>query len=323
MARDYATTPMTIWDDDTFLDLTPAEQHLHFVLQAHPGLGYAGVTDWRPARIAALASGWTASDVEAAAKGLERAGLLVVDEATEEVFLVRFLFDDGLMKQANMAVAMLRAYRLVASRTLRGVIVWVLRRLHMERPNLAGWKGEGVLELLDKPSIDPSIHPSIHPSSDPSVDPPVDPSDTGDGTLPMTHPMRGATQQAPNNPNTQPSTSGARSDADPASPPSDDASQQAAPPDGKPKAKRGTRLPADWQPTRELVEQMRGECPGVDLKAEHLKFVDHWLSKSGSNATKLDWPRTWCNWMRTARDRMPRRDEPTRGQTMWDREAGQ
>jgi hypothetical protein len=326
MPREFATVPLALWDDDAWLNLTPAAQHLYLVLSTTPGLTHAGVADWRPARLAARAAGWTSEDVVSAGKELQGAGQVVIDESTEEVLLVRFLADDGLMKQPNMAVAMLRAHSAIASRTLRGVVVWVLQRLREASPDLAGWGGKGVLELLDRPSIDPSAKGS----DDPSPDPPDNPSRGAGGTLPETLPgtlpERGATLLAPSSCTSHPSPSGSLAAvSQPTGTTSVDASQQAAPPDDEPaspKTKRGTRLPADWQPTRELVEQMRGECPGVDLKAEHLKFVDHWLSKSGSNATKLDWPRTWCNWMRTARDRMPRRDEPARGQTMWDREAG-
>jgi len=66
-------------------------------------------------------------------------------------------------------------------------------------------------------------------------------------------------------------------------------------------APRATRLDPDWMPSPELIAQMRSECPAVDVKAEHLKFVDYWISKSGRDATKLDWPATWRNWIRNAR----------------------
>jgi hypothetical protein len=54
-------------------------------------------------------------------------------------------------------------------------------------------------------------------------------------------------------------------------------------------------------PSQELIAQMRQECPTIDLKAEHLKFTDHWKAKTGRDATKLDWNATWRNWIRNAR----------------------
>jgi hypothetical protein len=54
-------------------------------------------------------------------------------------------------------------------------------------------------------------------------------------------------------------------------------------------------------PAPELIGQMRAECPTIDLQAEHRKFVDYWIGKSGRDGTKLDWPATWRNWIRNAK----------------------
>lgn len=70
-------------------------------------------------------------------------------------------------------------------------------------------------------------------------------------------------------------------------------------PQGGKRAKtKGTRLVADWMPSAELIAQMRGECPQVDLQAEHRIFVDYWIAQPGQKGVKLDWPATWRNWMR-------------------------
>jgi len=68
---------------------------------------------------------------------------------------------------------------------------------------------------------------------------------------------------------------------------------------------RGTRLPADWALTPELLEigrRARADAglPAIDLRLEAAKFVDFWRAKSGRDATKLDWPATWRNWCRNA-----------------------
>jgi uncharacterized protein YdaU (DUF1376 family) len=67
-------------------------------------------------------------------------------------------------------------------------------------------------------------------------------------------------------------------------------------------SKRGTRLPADFQP--DIGEAMRLGLPEQRAKSEAAKFVDYWRSKSGAGATKKDWPATWRVWVRTALDRM-------------------
>ncbi|MCF3939930.1 hypothetical protein [Gordonia tangerina] len=73
---------------------------------------------------------------------------------------------------------------------------------------------------------------------------------------------------------------------------------------------RGTRLHEEWMPEKSVIDEMRGECPNIDLEAEHRKFVDYWMSKSGKDATKVDWNRTWRNWIRNARPRPQSRAAP-------------
>lgn len=72
---------------------------------------------------------------------------------------------------------------------------------------------------------------------------------------------------------------------------------QAAPP-----RKRGTRLPNDFAVTDDMKTWFRQHCPGVDGARETLKFRNYWQAKSGKDATKLDWTKTWQNWMIRAAD---------------------
>lgn len=75
-----------------------------------------------------------------------------------------------------------------------------------------------------------------------------------------------------------------------------------------PPAKRGTRLPADFTVTAEMVAWARQNVPHVDGRLETDRFTDYWISATGRSATKLDWPATWRNWMRRAAD-----DQASRG----------
>jgi hypothetical protein len=78
--------------------------------------------------------------------------------------------------------------------------------------------------------------------------------------------------------------------------------------------KRGCRIPADFTVTPEMVAWARDRCPQVDGKLETEKFVNHWQGKSGKDATKVDWPATWRNWMLGAHDRYgPSRASPSNG----------
>lgn len=181
--RNYAQLNISIWNDDDFRALTPAAQHLYFLLLSHPTLSYCGVGDWRPSRIARMATNWTAADVEHAGAELVDRLFIVVDEETEEFLVRTFVKNDPLMRQRNLGVSMARAYSLVASDGIRGVIVNELRKLEATDGEVKGFGSDEVRSVLDKTSIDPSVYPCgnpyINPSVKGSIDPSVDPSVRG------------------------------------------------------------------------------------------------------------------------------------------------
>lgn len=76
---------------------------------------------------------------------------------------------------------------------------------------------------------------------------------------------------------------------------------------------RGSRLPDGWQPSTDLVAQMRSEHPNVDLRSEHDKFTDYWRGIPGAKGRKADWPATWRNWIRRAAENTPRNNGTTNG----------
>lgn len=174
--RNYAQLNIAIWNDDDFRALTPQAQHLYFLLLSHPTLSYCGVGDWRPKRMASMAAGWTVADVEQAGAELIDRLFIVVDEDTEEFLVRTFVKNDPLMRQRNLGVSMARAFSLVASEGIRGVVVWELQRLKDTHPGLKGWGSDEVRQVLVKPSIDPSVYPCDNPWVDPSIDPYDDPS---------------------------------------------------------------------------------------------------------------------------------------------------
>ena len=155
MARDQTRVNSAIWNDEDWLDLPPAAQHLYFVLWTHPDLSYAGVTDWRPARLAQRAGQWTEDEVRRAGACLEARLFIVIDEQTEEVLVRPFVRFDGLMKQPIMAVSFANARAAVASRTIKAVIVHEAMKHHAQEPELAGWAKPQVQELLAGRSLDP------------------------------------------------------------------------------------------------------------------------------------------------------------------------
>jgi uncharacterized protein YdaU (DUF1376 family) len=70
-------------------------------------------------------------------------------------------------------------------------------------------------------------------------------------------------------------------------------------PNGVSKKTSGTRLPEDWVLPREWGEWAVSQGWAVAaIREEAERFRDYWISKSGRDATKVDWLATWRNWMR-------------------------
>lgn len=161
MAREYGQIKTTIWSNPDYLDLTVHEQWLYLHLVTHPALSWCGVTDWRPRHIVPKASGQRLDDIELAANVLTHKRFIVIDEDTEEVLVRSYLRNDGILRKGNMAKAAAKAYTSVASRTLAGVIVHELRRLHAETkrdPKMAAtW--QALSDILEHPAIDPATLP--------------------------------------------------------------------------------------------------------------------------------------------------------------------
>lgn len=183
MARDHARIRLDIWADDEFRGLSAIGQWLYLCLLTSPQLSFCGVTDWRPARIAAVTSDLTALDVESFAAELEGLELIVVDRDSEEVLVRSFVKHDGLLKQPNMAKALVKDHAGIASAPLRAVVVRQLERLRESEPSLRGWlvpemrpllrrasmtAGEAISSLPRNPSVKPSDNPSENPPDHPS-----------------------------------------------------------------------------------------------------------------------------------------------------------
>lgn len=316
MARDHARINLAIWNDDDFLDLPPLAQHLYLVLWTHPDLSYAGVVDWRPARIAERAAGWTAEDVILAGKCLEARLFVVIDETTEECLIRSWVRWDGLMKQPIMAVSFTKARAAVSSREIRAVIVHEARKLKKLDPDLPGWEKPQVRELLAQTALDPRTRALPTDPLTPGLTPAVTPGLTlspGVGANPSANPSPTPT------PTPTPSTTRDGTTASGAPDAPADAGATATP-----KTKRGTRIPEPFPITPDMVTWARRECPGLDHRAVTEKFIDHWRAQPGQRGVKLDWVATWRNWMRREHEQRAGRTPttaPARGRGFWNQEV--
>lgn len=64
---------------------------------------------------------------------------------------------------------------------------------------------------------------------------------------------------------------------------------------------RATRLLPDFSIPDEWIEdalRLRPDWPDYAPIKVFESFKDYWISKSGKDATKLDWRATWRNWCR-------------------------
>lgn len=96
----------------------------------------------------------------------------------------------------------------------------------------------------------------------------------------------------------------------PAPAPPDPPPAAGAAPTPPPAADRGSRLPKDWQLPKAWGDWALDEYPqwtADKVRREAASFRDHWASKTGKDATKLDWLATWRNWCRSD---IAHRDDP-------------
>jgi hypothetical protein len=69
----------------------------------------------------------------------------------------------------------------------------------------------------------------------------------------------------------------------------------------KKESTKGSRLSQDWVIPEEYIKFCQTERPELDAVLVGNTFKDFWISKSGSDATKLNWFATWRNWVRNQR----------------------
>lgn len=84
---------------------------------------------------------------------------------------------------------------------------------------------------------------------------------------------------------------------------------QDAPAPATPRSGRGTRwtddkVPPSWIADGATQRQQHNLEP-IDLNLEAELFVNFWHAKSGKDATKVDWNRTWVNWCLKSRAKPP------------------
>jgi hypothetical protein len=272
MAREFAQIRLELWADPDIRKLTERAQRLYLFLLTNPSLTYAGISDWRPAKLSGFAADSTAATIREAAHELAAGLFVVIDEDTEEIMIRSFLRHDGLLKQPRVAVSMSTAYASTASPKLRGVIVHELSRLRSEHPEWAAWERPQVQVILRHEAIDPKGLEVPQPDDLPPGQP---------LTLPIALPQTEPNAKGLPTPSPAPATSPT--------------------PFPKGNKKRETRervpvsLPADFTVTESMATWARTNARGIDPTSETEHFKDWHLAK-GSKFK--DWGAAWRTWMR-------------------------
>ena len=308
MPRTEARVFTSIWDDPDILALPPLPQRLYMFLLSQREMTYCGVMPLRPARWAKKAAGLTLDDVERDLKWLEGNGnpsdnpgsgdaarqpFIITDPDAGELLVRSLLRRDGAWKQPNLLKQGIDSVAEIESPRIRAALLAEALRLPVDESPSAQVRTL-IAELIND-LRQGNAYPHGYPPGDPLPDPPDnhdgDPSGDSDGN----GRPRAGLLQAP--------ISGLLTDLP-------------APPK-RPASSAPGCLTAGCR-RRELVEWARRECPHVDGKRETERFCDYWHAKPGKDGRKLDWVKTWRNWMRTAQDRQGPRERPGKQQETTD-----
>lgn len=280
MARDYAQIRSDIWADDHWRTLTPGAQWLYALLLTSPTLTHAGVSDWRPVRIAKLARTLTSDSVRKYADELRRERFILTDDDTEEVVVRSFIRHDGVLLNPNLWKSLGSAFADIYSAPIKAMVANEVSRLRAEHPEgIVTPKGRQV-----NPWLSPHLQTLIKSGSDRGIDTPSHtPSDT---PSPM-----GSDTGSPPTPTPTPTPNASHSgDA----------------------RKRETRLSKDWAPTAEHIK--RAKDLGLDVVAQADAFRDHAETHDRHAA---NWNSAFTTWLKkakpgnvtTIRRRVPSNDE--------------
>ncbi|MEV1294482.1 hypothetical protein [Pseudonocardia sp. NPDC049635] len=306
-----------IWSDRDFIGLPMDAQWLYVVLLSQPGLNQAGVLTIPRRMWANLAGDDDGPDrIAHAWKVLEDRRYVISDDETDELLIRSYIRNDVAQGAPGPFVAALAAATATASPKLRAVLLSELLRL--DREQLAAKKPARYGEV---PYV--AWQRAV---TDLGGDPGSAVPDTGSGAMPDT--SRNAMSEPPGHAMSEPSShamthampnaieveveveergsvgNGVTSVGAVADAPDAPATDEPKKPKRAP-AERGTRLPEDWLPTRELVDWARERVPAVDTRHETEKFRNYWHAASGAKGVKRDWSATWRNWMLSASERLP------------------
>lgn len=266
VAREQANINTGLWADRDWRILPMAQKYLYILLMTHPTINYAGVVDWRLARLAALSPDTTPDSIKESAIGLQAARFIFVDEETEEVLIRSYLRHDGVLKQPKLSVSMANAYAGISSIKIQDIVAFELQRLRSEHEDWAAWKSPKVQEVLKHPGQDMSAFTlngaQALPIEKASIEAPATPN----------------ASQAQALPTTTATTTSTSTDVEGS---------------GETRRKKpATLLPASWRPNEAHTKYANDEGIALDFQAE--RFRNH---AEASDRHMADWNAAFRNWL--------------------------
>ncbi|MEX1078903.1 MAG: hypothetical protein WED09_07330 [Homoserinimonas sp.] len=72
-------------------------------------------------------------------------------------------------------------------------------------------------------------------------------------------------------------------------------------------AARGSRIPDPFLVSTEMRAWAAERAPLVNVDLATERFVNYWRAKSGKDASKIDWKRTWNNWLLSDQEKAEQR----------------
>lgn len=290
MARDHARIHVDIWGDDDWLDLSVEAQMLYYTLYTSPGLSLCGAGAWLPKRLAQRSSGWTVPRIEAAAAELARGLFLIIDPDTDEFLLRSWIKHDGLWRTPNMAVSVANARAELASRVLRGVVVFEVQKLRKTDPGSTSWEKEAVGKMLSQRAIDPADLDPYNPDPNGGGNGADNPSANGSANQDLTHRVNPGSNGGPT---TATATTTATESTNVLSQ-NERASESEF---------RRIPIPDDWSPS----DVHRARFPELDLATQADDFRDHAISQGRLCDRRSGWDAAFSRWCTESK----RREEKT------------
>lgn len=274
MSRSYGQISCSIWDDDDdFAELSVGAQRTYVMLTTQKDLSACGTLALTVKRWAGRIRAQERHLLPEWLTELAAARFVGMDENTEELLIRTFVKWDRGYTNTKRLMAIHGASKALRSPILRGILAAEFVKL-------------GLTPQFPTPDpVCPDEYP-IEALSDRASD---DPSDTR--RVVVTYLSSDSTTHEPKTGNQEPgSTDSGKPD----------------PPAAKSKPPR-TRIPENFEVTPDMIRWARDRCPNITqpfLDLSTNRFIDH-FENATRNAMKVNWLRTWQNWVETDYQRNP------------------